>query len=158
MGGRDTYADETGDSNSDDYSLDNASIGSEVTSMRTAGDLTADIAVITSPKISACYDKLAVAQLGQGLPAGTTLKSASIVVTPGPAGGPSNVVATAAGNVELTVNGAAATLYINVAFITGPLVEAEIDFTNLAAPVPAALRASVIAKVAARASGAGTKT
>jgi hypothetical protein len=154
VGGRDTYADETGDSNSDDYSLDNASIGSEVTSMRTADDLKADIAVITSSKISGCYDKLAAAQLGQGLPAGTTLKSASIVVTAGPAGGPSNVVATAAGKVELTINGEAADLYINVAFITGPLIEAEIDFTNLAAPVPAALRASLIAKVAARAAAA----
>jgi hypothetical protein len=122
--------------------------------MKTADDLKADIAVITSSKVSACYDKLAADQLTQGLPAGSTLNSASIVVTPGPAGGPKNVVATAAGKVEVTVNGEIDDLYINVAFITGPLIEAEIDFTNLAAPVPAALRASLIAKIAARAGAA----
>jgi hypothetical protein len=157
VGGRDTYADETGDSNSDDYTLDNASISSEATSMRTPDDLKADIAVITSSKISACYDKLASDELAKGLPAGSTLNSASIVVTPGPAGGPSNVVATAAGKVEVTVDGEVDDLYINVAFITGPLIEAEIDFTNLAAPVPSSLRASLIAKIAARAGAAAAQ-
>jgi hypothetical protein len=157
VGGRNTYADETGDSNSEDYSLDNASISSEVTSMRTADDLKADVAVITSTKIDACYDMLAATQIGEGLPAGSTLDSASIVVTPGPAGGPSNVVATAAGKVELTVDGEIDDLYINVAFITGPLIEAEIDFENLAAPVPASLRASLIAKIAARAGAAAAQ-
>lgn len=158
MGGRDTFADETGDSNSDDYSLDNATISSEVTSMRTADDLKADVAAITSPKIDACYDKLVATQLGAGLPAGSTLDSESIIFTPGRAGGPSNVVATAAGRVEVTVNSEVDDLYVNVAFITGPLIEAEIDFTNLGTPVPASLRASLIAKIAARAGAAAAQT
>jgi hypothetical protein len=157
VGGRDTYADETGDSNSDDYSLDNASIDSEVASMRTADDVKDDTSVVTSPKIDACYDKLAAAQISEGLPAGSTLNSESFTFTPGAAGGPSNVVATAAGKVEVTVNGAVDDLYINVAFITGPLIEAEIDFTNVASPVPAALRASLIAKIAARAGAAAAQ-
>ena len=157
MGARDTYPDETGDSNSDDYSLDNASISSEVTSMRTADDVKADTAIVTNPKIDTCYGQLAEAQLREGLPAGSTLKSESFVFTPGPAGGPKNVVATAAGKVELTVNSEVEDLYVNVAFITGPLIEAEVDFTNLGAPVPTTLRSSLIAKIAARAAAAAAE-
>lgn len=151
VGGRNTYPDEIGDSNSDDYALDNASISSEATSFRSPADLTSDIAIIKSPKIDACYDKLAATEVGGSLPAGSTLNSASIVVTPGSAGGPSNVVATAAGRVEVTVGGKVTDLYLNVAFITGPSIEAEIDFTNVATPVPASVRAPLIAKIAARA-------
>jgi hypothetical protein len=125
-----------------------------VTSFPSQADVTSDTAIVRSPKMSACYSKLAADEIGGTLPAGSTLNSASVVVTPGSAGGPANVVATGAGKVEVTVNGAVNDLYVNVAFITGPSLEAEVDFTNLGSPVPAALRSSLIAKVAARAGAA----
>jgi len=119
--------------------------------------VTSDTAIVKSPKMSACYSKLAADEIGGSLPAGSTLNSASVVVTPGSAGGPANVVATGAGKVEVTANGEVDDLYVNVAFITGPSIEAEIDFTNLAAPVPASLRAALIAKIAARAGAAAAQ-
>jgi hypothetical protein len=153
VGGKDSYPDETGESNSDDYGLDNASISSSATSFRSPADVTADTAIIKSPKIDSCYKQLAVSQLG-GLPAGATLNSAEINVTPGSAGGPSNVVATASGKIEITASGQVLDFYLNIAFITGPSIEAEVDFFNIGSPVPAALRASLIAKVSARAGAA----
>lgn len=154
VGGRNTYSDETGDSNSDDYALQNASVSSDATSFRSQDDLTTDVAIIKSPKIDACYNKLAASEIGGSLPAGSTFDSASVVVTPGSAGGPSNVVATASGKVEVTVTGQVIDLYLNVAFITGPLIEAEIDFTNVGTPVPASIRTALIDKIAARAGAA----
>jgi len=154
VGGRNTDADETGYSNSDDYALDNATITSEATSFRSQADVAADTAIITSPKINACYLKLSEGELADSLPEGATLDTASVAVTPGSAGGPRNVVGTVVAKIEVTVSGQVIDLYINAAFITGPLIEAEIDFTNIGAPVPASLRNSLIAKIAARAGAA----
>jgi hypothetical protein len=151
VGGRDTHTDETGDSNSPDYSLGNATISSDATSFRSQADVTNDTAIIKSPKMSGCYQKMAAAQLAASLPTGATLNSVSIVVVPGAGGGPSNVIATAAGKVSLTVSGKVGIVYVNVAFIVGPVTEAEVDFMNLGAPVPATIRGPLIAKVAARA-------
>lgn len=150
VGGKDSFPDETGESNSDDYGLDNASISSSAASFKSEADVTADTANIKSPKIDGCYKQLAVSELG-GLPAGATLNSAVIDVTPGSAGGPKNVVATASGKIEVTASGQVLDFYLNIAFITGPSIEAEVDFFNIGSPVPATLRSSLIAKVAARA-------
>ena len=66
-------------------------------------------------------------------------------------GGPSNVAATVVAQVNLTVQGQTADAFLNVAFITGPSIEAEVDFQNVGAPIPADLRIPVVANVAARA-------
>ena len=89
------------------------------------------------------------------MPPGSTLNSMSFLVTQGSSGGPSNVVATGAGKIDVTVSGQVIDVYINVAFITGPSLEAEVDFENVGSPVPASIQAPLIAKVAARASGSG---
>jgi hypothetical protein len=151
VGGRDTYADQTGDANSPDYSLGTATISSDASSFKTPADIAADVAIIKSPKISACYEQLARTQLLASLPAGSTINSESVAITPGTGGGPSNVVGTGAGTFNVTVNGALSNLYVDVAFITGPLTEAEVDFANIGAPVSPTIRAALIAKVAARA-------
>lgn len=151
VGGRDTYADQTGDANSPDYSLGNATISSDASSFQSPADIAADIAIIKSPKISNCYVQFAHTQLLASLPAGSTINTQSILITPGTGGGPSNVVATGVGKFNVTVKGALNDLFINVAFITGPLTEAEIDFANVGAPVPASIQAPLIAKIAARA-------
>jgi hypothetical protein len=155
-GGHDNYADETGDSSSDDYSLGNATISSDATSFRSQDDVADDIAIIKSPKVNDCYVKLFESE-GGGLPASATLNSMSFLVTPGSAGGPSNVVATGAGKINVTVSGQVVDVYINVAFMTGPSIEAEVDFENVGTPVPASVRAPLIAKVATRTSGAGAQ-
>lgn len=151
VGGRNTYTDETGDSNSPDYSLGNATISSDATSFRSQADVTNDVAIIKSPKMSACYQKLAAAQVTASLPTGATFDSASIAIIPGAGGGPSNVIGTAAGKVTVTIAGKVSVVYVNAAFLVGPLTEAELDFTSLGAPIPASITGPLIAKVAARA-------
>ncbi|HEY0870673.1 MAG TPA: hypothetical protein VGD55_09770 [Acidothermaceae bacterium] len=151
VGGRDNYPDQTGEAHSPDYSLGNATISSDAGSFKTPADIAADVAIIKSPKISTCYQQLAHAQLLASLPAGSTINTQSIVITAGTGGGPSNVVATGVGKFNVTVRGALNDLFINVAFITGPLTEAEIDFSNVGSPVPASIQAPLIAKIAARA-------
>jgi len=151
VGGRNTYTDETGDSNSPDYSLGNATISSDATSFRSQADVTNDVAIIKSPKMSGCYQKEAAAQVTASLPTGATLDSASIAIVPGAGGGPSNVIGTGVGKVTVTIAGKVSVVYVNAAFIVGPLTEAEVDFTSLGAPVATSITGPLTAKIAARA-------
>jgi hypothetical protein len=159
-GGVDNYPDETGDSSSDDYSLGNATISSDVSSFRSQADVADDVAIIKSPSVNACYVKFAENETT--IPEGVSLDSASFLIVPGSAGGPSNVVATGAGTLEVSGSGPDVGLYVNTVLITGPSIEAEIDFSDVGAPVPAKVRAAVTAKVAARvaaaAAAAGAQT
>jgi hypothetical protein len=154
VGGRNTAADQTGEQHSPDYGSQDASISSQAASFKTKDDIDADIAIINSPKINDCYTSLAKSQILPSLPAGSTVNSVSIKITPGSNGGPSNVVGLGVGTVNVTVSGQTATVYLNVAFITGPLIEAEVDFENVGAPVPAATQSALIAAVANRAAAA----
>ena len=90
-------------------------------------------------------------QLLSSLPAGSKVASASIKVTPGSAGGPANVVATGTGTVQVQVNGQQIPVYLTVAFITGPLIEAEVDAENVGTPVPVSVVNRLVATVATRA-------
>lgn len=152
VGGRNTDSDKTGEAHSQDYSLADATISSQASSYRSQDDLTADIAIIGSPKISSCYDQLVRGQISASLPAGTTVNSVSFMIAAGAGGGPGNVIGTGTGTINVTSSGQTADVYLNVAFITGPLIEAEIDFENVDQPVPADTRSALIAKIAARAS------
>ncbi len=150
-GGKDTSPDQIGEQHSPDYGLDDASISSEADSFKSQSDVDADVALINNPKTSACYNQLAKSEIEPSLPSGSTVNSAAITITPGANGGPSNVVGTGTGQVNVTVQGQTATVYLNVAFITGPLIEAEVDFENIGSPVPADLQAAAIKAVATRA-------
>jgi hypothetical protein len=158
VGEPDTDADETGESDSPDYSQGNASISSSASSYKSKADLTTDIASVTSPKINGCLDQLFTARLKPTLPAGSAVDAVALVVTPHAATDPANVPATAAGTITITTSGQKVVVYLNVAFITGPLIEAEVDFEAAAQPVPAAIRTGLIAKVAARAATGSSQT
>ena len=45
-------------------------------------------------------------------------------------------------------------MYLTIVSISGRLIEAEVDFDNVGAPIPADVRAALVAKVAARAAAA----
>ena len=153
VGGRNTEPDKVGEAHSPDYASGNLSISSQATSYRSQDDLNADIAIINSPKVSGCYKQLLRSQITASSP-GTTVNSISLTITPGSGGGPSNVVGTGTGTVTITASGKTATVYIGVAFITGPLIEAEVDAENVGQPVPADLMSALVTKVAARAAAA----
>ena len=151
VGGRNTDGDKVAEAHSDDFALGDASISSSASSYRSQSDLDSDVAMLHSPKLSACFEQMVKKQLVASLPAGATIDSASITITPGSAGGPANVVATGSGSIKVRVNGQQVPVYLTVAFITGPLIEAEVDTENVGAPVPATVVNPLAATMATRA-------
>jgi hypothetical protein len=151
VGGTNTDPDKTAEVDSSDFSLDDASISSNATSYKSQSDLDADTALIHSPKISTCYQQLVKTEAGSSLPAGSTITAVNLTITPGPGGGPSNVVGTGTGSITVSSGGATVTIYDSVAFITGPLLEAEVDFDSPNQPVPATMFANLVNAVATRA-------
>ena len=104
-----------------------------------------------SAKLGPCFDRQAQELFAKSLPAGATVDSVSSKFTAGSGGGPSNVVGSGVMTVKVTANGQQVVLYLTVAFITGSLIEAEVDTQNVGKPVPASLLKSLVAKVADRA-------
>jgi hypothetical protein len=150
VGARDTDSDKVAEANSDNFSLADASISSSATSYRSPSDLTTDVGILHSPKVSPCFEQMLKSQLGTALP-GATVKSGSLKITPGSAGAPANVVATGSGTFKIEYSGQLVPVYLTVAFITGPLIEAEIDTENIGAPVPASVVNPLVAAMATRA-------
>jgi hypothetical protein len=151
VGARNTDRDKVAEAHSEDFGLGVGSISSSASSYPSQSDLDIDIAILNSPKISACYERLFSKLLATSLPAGAKVDSTSIKITPGAAGGPANVVATGAGVIRVRANGQRVAVYVTVAFITGPLIEAEVDTSNAGTPVPASVVRSLVATVANRA-------
>jgi hypothetical protein len=73
----------------------------------------------------------------------------SFTVTPGSGGAASNVVGMGAGAVTIEASGKQAVVNVAVAFITGRLTEAEVDFENPTQPVPTADFMTLVNTVAA---------
>jgi hypothetical protein len=151
VGARNTDPDKVAEAHSDDFALGDASISSSASSYRSQSDLDSDIAVLHSSKLSPCFEQMMKKQLAASLPAGATIESTSVKITPGSAGGPANVVATGTGTIKVSVSGQHVPVYLTVAYITGPLIEAEVDTENVGTPVPASVVNSVVSAVATRA-------
>ena len=79
---------------------------------------------LQSPKISGCYRSLIQTHLARTLPAGTAINSVTFTVNPGPSGEPPNLAGTGSGDINVTANGQAGDLVLDIAFITGHAVEA----------------------------------
>jgi hypothetical protein len=151
VGARNTNSDMVAEAHSAVFTRRAASISSSATSFRSYSALNSDLTTLRSPKLSPCFTQMIKKQLAASLPAGATVESASIKIKPGSAGGPANIVATGTGIVKVRVNGQTVPAYLTVAFITGPLIEAEVDAENVGSHVPATLVKSLVATVASRA-------
>jgi hypothetical protein len=149
-GSPNTEPDKVAEAHSDDFALGDAGISSSAASYRSQRDLDADVAMVRSPKLAACY-KQVTEKLATGLPAGTTIDSVSAKFAPGPGAGPANVVATGAVTLKFTASGQQVELYLTVAFIIGPLIQAEVDTNNVGKPLSASVVNSAVAAVADRA-------
>jgi hypothetical protein len=123
---------------------------SNATSYRSHSDIDTDVAAIHGPKFAPCIDQLMKNQAAQSQPPGTPIV-ASFTITPGSGGGPANVVGTGTGTIKTGVNGQQAVHYLSFTYVTGPLIEAEVDTTNVGAPLPASEVRSLVAAVATRA-------
>jgi hypothetical protein len=151
VGTRNTDSDKVAEAHSPGFAYGAASVSSSAASYRSQSALDSDIAMLKSPKLASCYEQTLKKQLVTALPSGATIESASFKITPGAVGDPANVVATGTGAVKVTVKGQRVAVYASIAYITGPLMEVEVDTTNIGEPVTASLVRSMVARVAARA-------
>ena len=151
VGGKNTSPDKTASLSSDAFTQSAATITSSAARYRSQAAITADIGLLKSPRISACYKALTTQSLRASLPAGATIASGGLEVVPAPKGGPANVVAVATSKFVVNASGQPVTLYQTTAFITGRLIEAEVDFQGVDTAVPTALQEQLIDVVAGRA-------
>lgn len=151
LGVRNTNSDIVAQAHSADFVLGNADISSSAASYRSRKDINTDIKAVRSGKLSRCFDRMAKKQIAASLPKGTSIGSASIKVRRGSAAGPANIIATGTGTIKIRANGGEVPVYLTVDFITGPLIEAEIDTASVGTPVPASMINQFVPRMAARA-------
>ncbi len=136
-----------------DFAKSNASISSQATSFASQSDVDSDVSALTGSKAQSCFKSLLTAQVKSGLPAGTTVGDLQVAVTPGPRGGPANLVAFATAKVTVTRGGTSTPVYVDAAFLKGPQIEAEVDFQNVGAEFDSTIGQALVEKVAARVAG-----
>ena len=151
VGVRNADTNKAAEAHSESYAVGNTIISSVATSYRSQSDLDTRIAMLRSPKASPCFNQKWRKQLATVLPAGATIESTSVKITPGSAGGPANVVATGTGAIMVRMSGQKVPLYASIAFISGPSVEAGVEVVNIGTPPAASEVKSLVAAVAARA-------
>ena len=149
-----TASDKVAEAHSDDFTLGDARVSSSANSYRSQSAVDANVAAVHSSKASPCIEQELKRELAaSGLPAGTAIESVSVKITPGSGGpaSPPNVVATGIGTIKISESGQHGVVYLRVAYITGPLIWAEVDSANPGAPLPAPMWESLVWAVADRA-------
>lgn len=142
------------EADSDDYDLNDSEISSSATSYRSSADVDAGVALLTSPKSAECYKQLFQEAISKDLPAGTTVDSSSVKLTPGTNGGPSNVVAKADVDVTVSAEGQTVKLVIDAWFIRGKQIGAEVDFFGFGQAIADSIQATALKAVADRVAAA----
>jgi hypothetical protein len=155
VGAKSTVADQIANVESDNFDLGDAELSASATSYKSQSDLNNDVAVLKSPKFLPCATQQFKQDLATAAPAGGKVGTVSVRFTPGPGTGPANVAGSGRATVPLTVNGQQAMIYIDFVYLTGPLIEAEVDAENIGAPIPAAVLQSAVKAVATRAANGG---
>lgn len=136
---------------SDDFQSGDLTVSSSFDSFRSQSDVDAAVAQITSPKINTCLNAAFKNSLAKSLGAGTTVTSATVTLTPGSSGGPSNVVGTAKGAVRFTINGKQNVVHLGVAFVTGPQLAGTLTYVGLNTGLDDTTAGKALALVAQRA-------
>ena len=150
LGVRNTSLEQVADVHSQDFMMGGATLSSEAASYPSNDDLATDRAALTNPKYASCFEAGLRTALGKALPAGETISSVDVKVTPGAGGWPSNVAGTVVVVVTVTKPGLSLTFYSTTVDIMGPLIETNLSFSKLGLPVPPELQATLIGDVAAR--------
>jgi hypothetical protein len=151
MGVKNTDVDKVASTDSDDFTLDNVTVSSSATSYKSQSDLDIDRALLKNPKLASCFQQKFKTDMATSAPSGTSIGALAVKITPGSGSLPANVAGTGSVSVPITANGQQVTVYIETAFITGPLIEAEVDVESDGTPVPAGVLQAAVEKVATRA-------
>jgi hypothetical protein len=155
MGAKNTDPDQVATVDSDNYDLGNAEFSSSASSYKSQSDLDTDAAMLKSPKYVPCMTKQLQKVLATSMPDGAKLGTVSVKITPGPGTGPANVAGSGSATVPVSGPAGQLTVYLDFVYLTGPLIEAEVDAENIGAPVPAAVLQSVVEKLATRTADGG---
>jgi hypothetical protein len=150
VGARNTDKDQVATADSHDYTLGEATLSSSASSYKSQSDLDSDIALLKSPKLTSCFTQLLKKQLATSLPKGASLGAVSVKFSPGPGSGPANVAGSGSATVSVTAGGQHLKLFIDFVYLTGPLIEAEVDAQSVGSPVPAAVLQAAVKAVAGR--------
>lgn len=150
----DTGAGQVAEADSPDFGQDGATISSSATSFRNQADIDADVALLENPKVATCFRQLLRTSIASSLPPSAKLDAVSLKITPGTGGGPPNVVGIMRATVTMTVSGLRVNVYMDMAFIVGRLIEAEVDVVNPRLPISDAVFFALIRDVATRAARA----
>lgn len=154
VGATKTTSDQVDTAYADDYTQGSATISSNAKAFKSQDDVARDTALLKSPKVDSCYEQVLRGLLEQQLPATATINNVSVHITPGSGGGPVNLEATGTATINLSAQGQQVSLFADLAFISGPLVEAQVSFQDVGRHVPEALQRQVIKAVAERAARA----
>jgi hypothetical protein len=146
VGVRNTDTEIDSNANSEDFAFPGGGgvVTSSAKSYLSQSDVDGYVAMVHSPKFSGCYEQMMRKSGGPG----DTLEQLSVNITSGSDGGPTNVVATGASTVK--VNGQP--MAISLAFISGPLMTAEVIATGMnGTPIPTSQMDELVTAVATRA-------
>ena len=117
---------------------------------RSSSDLAADKAKLSSSKAIPCFETLVKAELASNplVPKGSTVRVQRLSISLNPTGYPSNVAGI--GHAKLLLDNVV-TVYVDLAFITGRLIEAQVEYagTSLNAATEKALFTNVANRAAA---------
>jgi hypothetical protein len=149
-GHRNTESDKVSEVHSDDYNSGPSQLSSQATSYSSADAIAEDTAAMQSPKATSCYEQMAKTAIPASMPAGMKVEHLTVKIGKPSAGDPSNVIAWGDATVVVSQDGKQTTVYTAAAFIVGPLVEAEVDFTNVGSPIPESVRQQLATIVADR--------
>lgn len=125
-------------------------ITSNAVSFTTLNDVPADTQALASPKASGCLQQVEKNLFTALLPAGSTVRTYQVKVTPGNNGVAANVVAVADSTITYSVTGHSLTLTIEVVYFAAPRIEAQVSFSSAGTAIPVATKAAVLNKVSAR--------
>lgn len=154
LGVPDPDAHKVAETDSDNYDLDNSEISSSATSYRSQADIDQAATLFTNPKAPSCYKALFKEEITKDLPAGASIDSLDVTVTPGANGGPDNVIAKADASITVTAQGQTVQFVINTWFIKGHQVGAEVDFFGFGKPIDDTIQATALKAVADRVAAA----
>jgi hypothetical protein len=149
-GARDTDPHQVAAADSQDFVLGDASASSFAASYRSASDVRSDVALLRSPRLAPCLDRLLKQAFIHELRGGGTFVSVSSKFAHRRRGDPANLVAFETSTVKLIVNGRMFVDCLSVAYIAGPLLEADVDASNVGSPLTPSIMDTLIARVATR--------
>ena len=135
---------------SEDFTKGQFTISSDATAFKSQSAVDSRVKVLKSPKINSCLNTTFDAELSRSLPSSASAANTDIKIKQGSDGGPSDIIATGAGNLIIQANGQSAPAYFAVSFVRNGLLTASVSYFSLGATIDDSLRHKLDRAVANR--------